>query len=330
MFTIKSMVEQYKDSPQYIAGFYSGVVNGNESQACGHFTGRSLAECQSAYNYGVNPINTQPVHCSSVDTDANSCYNLGHDTGYSAAYKEIARCHMVDVPQASGHIGHFDAGFKQGWSYANAQSFRGSSGTYWNNCTKQYTLNKAGFLYTLGNTSGALYYDRVLALTLREYDNSTYEIRLQYPDDWSKYAKNGSAIVTFYSPTRDTTNNTYSAATVTLGHETTNVKQTLTDYAQSVVTNDYEKTFPAFKLLGLETNATLAGHQAYKIVGTYQDRSLGLQKIIEVGTVINGKAYYIQYIVDASRYSDYLPTLQHMIDSMKIKTLPTRPPQGIG
>ena len=126
--------------------------------------------------------------------------------------QSFARCHMVTVPPASGRIGHFDAGFKQGWLYANAQSFRGSSDTYWNNCTKQYTLNKAGVLYTLGNTSGALYYDRVLALTLKEYDNSTYGIRLQYPGDWSKNAKNGSDIVAFYSPTRDTINNTYTGS----------------------------------------------------------------------------------------------------------------------
>ena len=81
-----------------------------------------------------------------------------------------------------------------------------------------------------------------------------------------------------------------------MGRETTNVKQTLSDYAQSVVINDYEKTFPAFKLLELETNATLAGHRAYKIVGTYQDRSSGLQKIIDVGTVINGKTYSLIFL----------------------------------
>ena len=44
---------------------------------------------------------------------------------------------------------------------------------------------------------------------------------------------------------------------------------------------------------------------------------------------LNGKAYYVQYIADVSR-DEYLPTLQHMIGSMEIKTLPTRPPPGIG
>ena len=161
------------------------------------------------------------------------------------------------------------------------------------------------------------------------YQNSIYGIQVQYPADWSIKVKNGSVIITFYSPTHDTINDTYTTATITLGRETTNVKQTLSDYAQSVVTNDYEKTFPAFKLLELETNATLAGHRAYKIVGTYQDRWSGSQKIIDVGTVINGKAYYVQYIADVSR-DEYLPTLQHMVGSIEIKTLTTRPPPGIG
>jgi hypothetical protein len=39
---------------------------------------------------------------------------------------------------------------------------------------------------------------------------------------------------------------------------------------------------------------------------------------MEVGTIIGDKAYMIQYIADAPKYSDYLPTVQKMIDSMQI------------
>jgi hypothetical protein len=39
---------------------------------------------------------------------------------------------------------------------------------------------------------------------------------------------------------------------------------------------------------------------------------------MEVGTIIGDKAYLIQYIADAPRYSDYLPTVQKTIDSMQI------------
>jgi hypothetical protein len=40
---------------------------------------------------------------------------------------------------------------------------------------------------------------------------------------------------------------------------------------------------------------------------------------MEVGTIIGDKAYSVQYIADAPRYSDYLPTVQKMIDSLVIK-----------
>ena len=39
--------------------------------------------------------------------------------------------------------------------------------------------------------------------------------------------------------------------------------------------------------------------------------------MLEIGTIIGDKAYSVQYIADASRYADYLPTVQKMIDSQE-------------
>jgi hypothetical protein len=97
----------------------------------------------------------------------------------------------------------------------------------------------------------------------------------------------------------------------------------LNNYAHFVAFADYESRtsyFHAFKLLELSTNSSiLAGKPAYTLIGTYQDRSAGLQKLMEVGTIIGDKAYSVQYIVDAPKYSDYLPTVQKMIDWLVIK-----------
>jgi hypothetical protein len=52
---------------------------------------------------------------------------------------------------------------------------------------------------------------------------------------------------------------------------------------------DYEKRpyFHDFKLLELNTNSSiLAGKPAYTIIGTYELHSFGLQKLMEVGTII--------------------------------------------
>ena len=55
------------------------------------------------------------------------------------------------------------------------------------------------------------------------------------------------------------------------------------------------------------TNSSiLAVKPAYTLIGTYQDHSAGLQKLMEIGTRIGDKAYSVQYIADAPKYSDYL------------------------
>ena len=184
---------------------------------------------------------------------------------------------------------------------------------------KDTLLNKAGALYSMGNISWARpYYNKSLSLTPKElliYEKSTYAIRVQYPCDWSVAGTNGSTLtfVRFFSPA-------FNVATVTFGTETLPINiTTLGNYTHLII--DYEKTFPAFKMLGLKTNSTLAGKSAYTLIGTYQDPSSGLQKLMEVRTIIGDKAYYIQY---KTRYSDYLPTLQKIIDSLTVKSWHTQ------
>jgi hypothetical protein len=84
---------------------------------------------------------------------------------------------------------------------------------------------------------------------------------------------------------------------------------------------DYENKpsyFHAFKLLELSTNSSiLAGEPAYTLIGTYELPSSGLQKLMEVGIIIGDNS--VQYIADAPKYSDYLPTVQKMIGSLVIK-----------
>jgi hypothetical protein len=60
-------------------------------------------------------------------------------------------------------------------------------------------------------------------------------------------------------------------------------------------------------------NSTLAGKTAYTIIGTYDHPSSGLQKLMEIGTIIGDKAYSLQYIADAPKYPEYLPAVRNMI-----------------
>jgi hypothetical protein len=129
-------------------------------------------------------------------------------------------------------------------------------------------------------------------------------------------------VATFVSSTGPNSNPTADVAIYidSFDNSTTN----LDNYAHFVAFADYENRpsdFHAFKLLELNTNSSiLAGKPAYTLIGTYELHSSGLQKLMEVGTIIGDKAYSVQYIADASQYSDYLPTVQKMIGSVQIKS----------
>ena len=128
------------------------------------------------------------------------------------------------------------------------------------------------------------------------YKNRNYGIQIQYPSDWSVQESKSSSelinVATFLSPT----GNPYPTAAVAiyidrLHNSTTN----LNNYAHFVAFTDYENRpsyFHAFKLLELNTNSSiLAGRSAYTLIGTYELPSSGLQKLMEIGTIIGDKAY---------------------------------------
>ncbi|MGC1930077.1 MAG: hypothetical protein WA667_13965 [Candidatus Nitrosopolaris sp.] len=133
------LVEKYKDSAPYQSGFLAGAKSGNETATCGVFKNRELSECQSAFNYGSDPGGHEPPHCSAIDTAANSCYNIGRESGFANAYKEIINCHMILIPPPSGHrTPAFDKGFKNGWKFANYDADKWNHTYGINNCTKYY------------------------------------------------------------------------------------------------------------------------------------------------------------------------------------------------
>jgi hypothetical protein len=152
------------------------------------------------------------------------------------------------------------------------------------------------------------------------YENRNYGIQIQYPSDWTVQESKSSGeliyVATFVSPTGPDSDPTAEVAIYIdrLHNSTTD----LNNYAHFVAFTDYENKMHDFKLLELSTNSSILGKSAYTLIGTYQDPSAGSQKIMEVGTIIGDKAYSVQYIVDASRYSDYLQTVQKMIDSLVI------------
>ena len=156
------------------------------------------------------------------------------------------------------------------------------------------------------------------------YENTTYGIQVKYPSDWSVQESNTTGtlikIATFLSPTGNPFPTAEASIYVDRLHNSTT---NLNNYAHFVAFTDYENRpsyFHAFKLVELSTNSSLAGKLAYTIIGTSDLPSSGLQKIMEIGTIIGDKAYSLQYIADAPKFSGYLPAVQKMIDSLQIKS----------
>ena len=61
--------------------------------------------------------------------------------------------------------------------------------------------------------------------------------------------------------------------------------------------SDYIKIY-----VGIRGATTLVDKAAYTLIGTYDLPSSGLQKLMEIGTIIGDKAYSLQYIADTSYY----------------------------
>ncbi|MFN6484802.1 MAG: protein kinase domain-containing protein [Nostoc sp. DedQUE03] len=67
-----------------------------------------------------------------------------------------------------------------------------------------------------------------------------------------------------------------------------------------------------------QPSTTLSNFNAYKLTYTRQDGQCKL-KVMEIGTVRNGKAYFISYTAEEKEYNKYLELVEKMINSFKIK-----------
>jgi IS605 OrfB family transposase len=133
------------------------------------------------------------------------------------------------------------------------------------------------------------------ATSISTYENRNYGILIKYPSDWSIQESTASGtpinVATFVSPTGPDSDPTADISIYL--DKLHNLATTLNNYAHFVAFADYENRpsyFHAFKLLELSTNSSiLAGKPAYALIGTYQNPSAGLQKLMEIGTIIGDK-----------------------------------------
>ena len=157
--------------------------------------------------------------------------------------------------------------------------------------------------------------------TFKRYQNPTYGIQIQHPSDWridegDVYADDYvTDIVSFIAPIRSDTESYAPSLSVSIDNPPPNLNENLNEYLNRI-TNDYDDILKEFELIESDTNSILAGKPAYKLVSIYEEDGIDY-KSMEIGTIIGDKVYFITYGAEEDQYSNYLPTIQKMIDSFQ-------------
>lgn len=150
------------------------------------------------------------------------------------------------------------------------------------------------------------------------YENSTYRIRMLYPDSWSLPLEKNTLrdpftiVVLFNGPGAIGVRPVVRLIIDNSPGEHLTLHNYLDKIKSSVegLRNNRE--------IESNANSTLAGNPAYTRVHTYKANNV-IIKGKELGTIISGdKVMRLQYFSPIKSYESYLPTIQKMIDSLEI------------
>jgi len=81
-----------------------------------------------------------------------------------------------------------------------------------------------------------------------------------------------------------------------------------------------------FSIVELDTNSSLGGRPAFRYIFSYLEDDIK-QTHLQNGTIISGKLYYIYSSAPEQKFSQYLPIIEKMIDSVEI--VPTDKPPAL-
>ena len=150
------------------------------------------------------------------------------------------------------------------------------------------------------------------------YENLSFGIKILYPANWDKQENTSSSsnnstlydIVTFSPPLKNSSNIIGKLA-IKVDNISDIKPTTLANYSDAII-SDLKQDFRV-----TESNTTLSGNPAYKVVYTGLEESVDLQAML-VLAIKGDRVYMISYTAEPEKYSYYLPTVQKMIDSFEI------------
>lgn len=153
--------------------------------------------------------------------------------------------------------------------------------------------------------------------TLESYSNSKFGVNLEHPSDWKvAYLKNGFQLIkeknVVYLEMRK--------------HNLESSGGELEKFVDDDI-NDRSSSRDDFKLLN-KTQTTISGNlPAYKALYTFlktkNQKDFATEettnKILRIYTLAKGNVYIVAYVSDENKFDVYLPTVEKIIDSLKIK-----------
>jgi hypothetical protein len=152
------------------------------------------------------------------------------------------------------------------------------------------------------------------------YQNSTYGISVQHPSNWIKEENHNSTspghIVKFSSP-----QGTPPATVNIIGGNRLPLNMSLEEFSAASI-NNLRQSFPRFNLLE-SSSTTLGGFPAHRVVYTAEVAPGFGVKFMQVWTIKDARDFIITDVSLPSDFSNYLPTIQHMINSFAF--IPTTP-----
>lgn len=147
------------------------------------------------------------------------------------------------------------------------------------------------------------------------YSNPPFGIRMQYPSDWLKLDLSGNIsstlLVVFKSPPGSLLGSLNIIAQNSSSQNITFPK---------LVSMNINNLKQSGRIVNLSASspATLAGNPAYKIVYTGISPRGVIFETMQIFSLIGNKAYFITYAVPSANYATSLPTIQAIINSVKI------------
>ncbi|HXX98292.1 MAG TPA: PsbP-related protein [Candidatus Bathyarchaeia archaeon] len=176
-------------------------------------------------------------------------------------------------------------------------------------------------VFLIAATNKAVLAQHTTTANLLTYENSTNDMKLQYPSSWDKDLNVSSPdVVTFYPSAV----NSNASLTVTVDDISDEKGISLAQYASD--SNDAIKhETKDFKLLGSTTNNTLAGLPAYKSIYSYAGDNNSKVQGMEIGAIKGDKVYTFTYEAGPNEYYKYLPMVQQLIKSFQIVS--SQPPK---